>query len=102
VPSCLAEFPFRLFVFDILRLDGEDITGQPFIVRRERLSEIASCTESSVIRFPGSWTDVDPAQVLATSAELGFEDVVCEHLDSRYTPPGASARVGGLCPDPEP
>jgi class 3 adenylate cyclase len=35
---------------------------------------------------PGSWTDVDPRTVLAASAELGLEGIVCKHLDSTYTP----------------
>jgi bifunctional non-homologous end joining protein LigD len=29
---------------------------------------------------------VDPAVVLAASAELGLEGIVCKHLDSKYTP----------------
>jgi bifunctional non-homologous end joining protein LigD len=66
----LRQVPVRFFVFDILRCDGTDITRQPYGNRREHLSQLAANT-GSFIQIPGSWTDVDPAAVLATSAELG-------------------------------
>ncbi|RDH80174.1 hypothetical protein DVS77_04125 [Mycolicibacterium moriokaense] len=42
--------------------------------------------DSSVVRLPTNWTDTDPRVVLAASAELGLEGIVCKHLDSRYSP----------------
>src|SRR5215208_1787374 len=41
---------------------------------------------SRTVQFPAHWTGTDPAIVLAASAELGLEGIVCKHLDSRYTP----------------
>jgi len=48
--------------------------------------DIASASSGRVIRFPASWAHVDPATVLAATAELGLEGIVCKHLDSPYTP----------------
>jgi bifunctional non-homologous end joining protein LigD len=47
---------------------------------------IASSSSGRVVQFPASWSDVDPAAVLAATAELGLEGIVCKHLDSAYTP----------------
>ena len=82
----LRRVPVRFFVFDVLRFDGKDITRQPYQARRERLMDIAADSTGSVVQFPGSWTDVDPATVLAAPADLGLEGIVCKHLESTYTP----------------
>lgn len=78
-------FPIRFYVFDILEFSGQDITRQPYTVRRDRLTNIASDTRGCTVQFPTSWTDTDPATVLAASAEVGLEGIVCKHLDSPYT-----------------
>lgn len=71
--------PVRFFVFDVLRYDGKDITGRPYGSRRKRLMDIvASSSSSSVVRFPGSWTDIDPSTVLAATAELTLKGIVCK------------------------
>ena len=82
----LRRVPVRFFVFDILQCDGNDITNRPYSFRRQRLMDIASSSSGRVIRFPASWTDVDPATVLAATAELRLEGIVCKRLDSDYTP----------------
>lgn len=82
----LRRVPARFFVFDVLRFDGRDITRKPYQARRNRLTELAASRTSTVVQFPGSWTDIDPQSVLAASAELGLEGVVCKRLDSIYTP----------------
>jgi bifunctional non-homologous end joining protein LigD len=82
----LRQVPVRFFVFDVLEVDGRDITRTPYSARRSLLSEIASANSGSVVQFPANWTDTDPAVVLAASAELGLEGIVCKHLDSTYTP----------------
>jgi bifunctional non-homologous end joining protein LigD len=66
----LRRVPVRFFVFDVLRYDGKDTTGRPYCSRRERLMDIVASSSGSVVRFPGSWTDIDPSMVLAATAEL--------------------------------
>jgi len=82
----LRRVPVRFYVFDVLSLDGRDITRQPYAIRRDHLTDIAAANSRRTVQFPANWTDTDPAVVLAASAELGLEGIVCKHLDSRYTP----------------
>src|ERR1700722_8310172 len=37
-PEQMATYPVVYCVFDLLRLDGEDLTGRPFVERRARLT----------------------------------------------------------------
>jgi bifunctional non-homologous end joining protein LigD len=83
--ALLGRVPVRFYAFDVLSLDSRDITRQPYVARREHLTEIASACSSRTVQFPANWTHTDPAVVLAASAELGLEGIVCKHLESRYT-----------------
>uniref|UniRef100_A1UB61 ATP-dependent DNA ligase-like protein n=1 Tax=Mycobacterium sp. (strain KMS) TaxID=189918 RepID=A1UB61_MYCSK len=78
--------PVRFYVFDVLSVDGRDITRQAYASRRDHLTEIATVSTGCTVQFPSSFRDTDPATVLAASAELGLEGIVCKHLDSQYTP----------------
>ena len=83
----LRQVPVRLFVFDVLEDDGRNVTRLPYAQRRKRLADIASSSSfGPVIQCPTSWTDTDPAIVLAATEGLGLEGIVCKHLDSIYTP----------------
>lgn len=79
----LRQVPAQFFVFDALRFDGRDLTREPYRARRDHLGDLAA---GAVVRVPGSWTGVDPADVLASTLELGLEGIVCKHVDSPYTP----------------
>lgn len=82
----LRQVPVCFYVFDVLSLDGKDVTGHPYHRRRAQLSHVLKGNESPRIRLPAHWTDTDPRLVLTASAELGLEGIVCKHLDSRYSP----------------
>jgi bifunctional non-homologous end joining protein LigD len=83
----LRQVPVQFFAFDVLRSQGQDVTHEPYAQRRQHLLELtAECTTTSVMRAPGSFTDVDPAAVLESAAELNLEGIVCKHLDSPYMP----------------
>jgi bifunctional non-homologous end joining protein LigD len=77
------EVPVQLFVFDILWLDGADLTKLPLTERRERLEEV-------VVRGKGiDVTLVVPEHgtVLWESAkERGLEGVIAKRAASRYQP----------------
>lgn len=80
-----AEYPLRLNVFDVLYADGQDLTGQPYRERRQRLEKLI-----------GSGTALKPAPVLVSGdpAEIdrffteqiasGLEGIVSKKLDSAY------------------
>jgi bifunctional non-homologous end joining protein LigD len=82
----LRQVPTHFYAFDILDLDGNNISRQPYAERREALSAIAAIADSRTVQFPCNWTDTDPALVLEAVAELNLEGIVCKQLDSLYKP----------------
>jgi bifunctional non-homologous end joining protein LigD len=83
-----AEVPVTYVVFDLLHLDGHDLTGLPLSDRRRLLAQVVE---------PGPWWrtspvhDDGPALLEATDAQ-GMEGVVAKRDDSRYEP-GARVRT---------
>jgi bifunctional non-homologous end joining protein LigD len=68
--------PLRFYVFDLLNINGEDLTKSTLQKRRERLEEgFTSQVELSPI-LPG-----DARTVLAHVKEFEFEGVVAKRLD---------------------
>lgn len=79
--------PVTLIVFDLLRLDGEDLTGLPLSERRRRLQELGLDTAPG---RTGPWhvpPAYDDGQLLHRAAqEQGLEGVVSKRLSSAYRP----------------
>lgn len=75
--------PVVYLLFDLLRLDGHDLTGMPLQQRRTLLQDLASDLDAPV-RIPPVFDDLDAA--LAASDEFGLEGVVVKDPDSRYRP----------------
>ncbi len=75
--------PIVYLVFDLLRLDGHDLTGMPLSQRRTLLEDVVSDLDAPV-RVPPVFDDVDAA--LAASREFGLEGVVVKDRGSRYRP----------------
>ncbi|WP_295014894.1 non-homologous end-joining DNA ligase [uncultured Microbacterium sp.] len=75
--------PVRYHLFDLLRLEGHDVTALPLRDRRELLERIAEGLAAHVV-VPPVFDDVDAA--LSTSAALDLEGVVVKDPASPYTP----------------
>jgi bifunctional non-homologous end joining protein LigD len=82
-----ADVPVAFVVFDLLALDGHELTGRPWHERRALLDRLADDLP------PG----VDVAQVFADGTDLlaavearGLEGVVAKRRDSTYLPGGRS------------
>ncbi len=73
--------PIVYMVFDLLRLDGHDLTGLPLSQRRTLLEDVIADLDAPV-RVPPVFDDVDAA--LAASDEFGLEGVVVKDPSSRY------------------
>jgi bifunctional non-homologous end joining protein LigD len=73
--------PVQFFVFDALRLGGEEVAGLPYDERRDRLE--AAVRETNVIKVPGD-AGSDLKKALATSKRLGLEGVMAKRRDSPY------------------
>lgn len=75
--------PVAFVAFDVLWLDGSDLTRLTYCDRRGALESLrfsgpSWCTGSS---YPG-----DGAEVFAACVELGLEGVMAKRLDGRYYP----------------
>ncbi len=77
-----AEVPVTYVVFDLLHLDGHDLTSLPLVDRRRLLDQLMD---------PGpSWRSSpqhdDGVALLAAADERGLEGVVAKRTDSTYEP----------------
>ncbi|MFB7844695.1 non-homologous end-joining DNA ligase [Microbacterium sp. NPDC056052] len=81
--------PVRYHLFDLLHLEGHDLTPLPLRDRRELLEQIAADLPAPVL-VPPVFDDVDAA--LATSAALDLEGVVVKDPASAYASGGRSPR----------
>ena len=70
-----------LFAFDLLSLDGEDLTALPNVARKERLRAIL--TESDRIRFADHILG-SGEQLFETMCREGYEGVVSKKADAPY------------------
>ncbi|MHC9043748.1 non-homologous end-joining DNA ligase [Microbacterium saperdae] len=75
--------PIVYVLFDLLRLDGHDLTDMPLRQRRTLLHDLAEGLDAPV-QIPPVFDDVDAA--LAASREFGLEGVVAKDPSSRYRP----------------
>ena len=73
--------PVVYMVFDLLRLDGHDLSSMPLSQRRTLLEDVISDLDAPV-QVPPVFDDVDAA--LAASDEFGLEGVVVKDPASRY------------------
>jgi bifunctional non-homologous end joining protein LigD len=74
--------PVTLIVFDVLRQDGEDVTGRPLQERRKLLEGLG--LERPHVQVPPVYDD---GQMLMTAtAQQGLEGVVSKRLASTYHP----------------
>jgi bifunctional non-homologous end joining protein LigD len=75
------------YTFDLLHLDGEDLTSKPLAVRRARL---ASVVKGSGILLSEA-LEGKARDVIEAVRSLGLEGVVAKRKDSRYLPGDRSA-----------
>jgi bifunctional non-homologous end joining protein LigD len=75
--------PVLLFVFDLLWLDGQDLTAEPLEERRRQLEQIVTVTGPMKITV---YTDGDGRRFFEKAKDLGLEGVVAKKMGSRYVP----------------
>lgn len=75
--------PVVYVVFDLLYLDGEDLTGEPYRRRRELLEGLELAGESW--QTPGHSVG-HAEELLEASREQGLEGVMLKRIDSTYAP----------------
>ncbi|MFC3208740.1 DNA ligase D [Aquamicrobium soli] len=72
------------YVFDLMRLDGEDLRDEPLVERKQRLRELlGDQLQDGALRFSEHF--VEPGKVMLEHAcRMGLEGVVSKRADSRY------------------
>ena len=70
------------YAFDLLHLDGRDLSGQTLVERRAQLPVLVNGSAILLsIELPGS-----SRQVIEAVRQLGLEGVIAKRRDSRYVP----------------
>ncbi|MEX1134920.1 MAG: non-homologous end-joining DNA ligase [Acidimicrobiia bacterium] len=80
--------PVAYMVFDLLYIDGQDLTSRPLLERRRILEETIVPTESIQI---SPMVEGDGVAMFRAAAEQGLEGIMAKRLSSRYQP-GARSR----------
>jgi ATP-dependent DNA ligase len=71
------------YAFDLLHLDGRDVSALPLIERKALLEPLVAGKPS--VQFNGHDTD-DGALIVEHAGKLGFEGVVSKTIDAPYAP----------------
>src|SRR5262245_20234654 len=74
---------FVYYVFDLLHLDGRDLTALPLIERKAELARLVGKAQRSPIRYSEHFEDEGPA-VLRHACELALEGIVSKRMDAPY------------------
>lgn len=76
--------PATLIVFDILNLDGKDLTNKPLMVRKGYLCDILTTDGSLIVN--NSWVEGEGKALFEAARLAGHEGVVAKRKDSCYFP----------------
>ena len=87
LPRLLAQMPLRLFLFDLLLLDGEPLIDHPYTDRRRRLEE-AVHPNRLVQVTPRLQPDTVEGGVafFHRAVDAGCDGLIAKRLDGRYLP----------------
>ncbi|MBG6225214.1 bifunctional non-homologous end joining protein LigD [Arthrobacter sp. CAN_A2] len=82
--------PVRLMLFDLLELDGTDLTGLEYRQRRELLGKAVDEAEDGHVQVPPT-LDATLHEAVEASRQLGLEGIMAKRLTSDYQPGARSA-----------
>jgi bifunctional non-homologous end joining protein LigD len=83
------------FVFDLLHLDGEDVSRLPLLERKAKLEKLLAGVPVAM-RYCEHFTEPGP-QVLAAAGQIGAEGVVSKRTDQPYAPSNRGIWVKTKC-----
>ena len=81
-PELVAEYPLVYCVFDLLALDGEDLTGEPLLGRRARLRSLIR--PSATLQLSEAWRG-DSRRRFADACRSGWEGLIAKRADAPYS-----------------
>jgi DNA ligase-1 len=87
INEAMAEHPISLFVFDVLYVDGEDLTQKPYPIRHKRLEKVIEQTDNiQVAEYIFAENPEQLEQFFEKTVEDGSEGIMCKSVndDSVY------------------
>jgi bifunctional non-homologous end joining protein LigD len=81
-PELVAEYPVVYCVFDLLALDGEDLTGQPLLARRAELMRVVR--PSATLQLTEAWSG-DSQRRFSEACRSGWEGLIAKRADAPYS-----------------
>ena len=78
-----AQDAFVYYVFDLLHLDGRDLSGLPLTERKAALERLVGKSQSGTIRLSEHLADAGK-KVLQHACAMGLEGIVSKRADARY------------------
>ena len=82
-PQHVAAYPVVYCVFDLLEVDGEDLTGRPLLERRARLARAIRPT--AALQLTEAWRG-DSERRFAEACRSGWEGLIAKRADAPYAP----------------
>jgi bifunctional non-homologous end joining protein LigD len=82
-PEQLHAYPVVYCVFDLLEVDGEDLTTRPLLERRSRLAR--AIQPRAALQLTEAWRD-DSQRRFADACRSGWEGLIAKRGDSPYVP----------------
>ncbi|MFC9833703.1 ATP-dependent DNA ligase [Rhodococcus sp. NPDC127530] len=82
------QVPVTFLPFDVLRLDGEDLMGAPYLDRRAALTDLGHQLQGAglPIQIPPHWEGIQGAVMLEAVRGSGMEGAVFKRVSSLYLP----------------
>ncbi len=80
-PEQVATYPVVYCVFDLLEIDGSDLTQRPLVERRARLT--TTIRSSSALQHSEAWRD-DSSRRFAAACRSGWEGLIAKRADAPY------------------
>src|SRR5580704_10345487 len=82
-PTQVATYPVVYCVFDLLEVDGEDLTGRPLVERHARLAK--AIQPSPALQLSEAWHG-DSQRRFAEACRAGWEGLIAKRADAPYAP----------------
>jgi DNA ligase-1 len=87
IKEAMAEHPISLFIFDVLYVDGKDLTQQPYPIRHKHLEQVIEQTDNiQVAEYIIAENPEQLEQFFEKTVEGGSEGIMCKSIndDSVY------------------
>ncbi|MGW8288859.1 MAG: ATP-dependent DNA ligase [Candidatus Bathyarchaeia archaeon] len=87
IKEAMAEHPISLFMFDVLYVDGKDLTQQPYPIRHKHLQQVIEQTDNiQVAEYVIAENPEQLEQFFEKTVEGGSEGIMCKSVndDSIY------------------